>query len=210
MTKKLYAHILLDRSGSMASIRPQTIDAVHEYITGLAAADDVDTNISLTIFDSASIDLIRDNEPVKSCRILHPDEYVPRGMTPLNDAIGKTVATIEAQTRREEENVALVILTDGLENASKEYKTDAIRATLDRVQKEKNWLVLFLGANIDSFAEGVSHRGTTSGHTMDFNAVNVAGTMKSASRSSLAFAATGQATHDSVSFTDEEREKAKK
>jgi len=206
--KLLYAHILLDRSGSMESIRESAIDGVNEYIGSLANDKEVDSRISLTIFDSSGIDLIRDNIDAGRCAPLRGDEFQPRAMTPLNDAIGRTIAEIEAGTRRDGENVAFIILTDGLENASHEYNRAAIKALLERVQKEKNWLVLYLGANQDAFQEGVAHRGTTHGHTMQYDTHNVANVMKTSARSSLSFASTGSNVAASVDFTDEERAKA--
>lgn len=207
MTKKrLYAHVLLDRSGSMESCRKSTIDAFNEYVAGLAADDAVSARVSLTLFDDAGIDLIHDNVKAKEAPKLTTETYVPRGMTPLNDAIGKTVAKIDAETRREGENVALVILTDGLENASKEFSKDAVKKLLEGRQKDKNWLVIYLGANQDAFAEGAA-RGMAAASTMTFDTKNLNATMKAATRSTMSYAATGSLS--AATFTDDERKKAK-
>lgn len=202
MKKKLYAHVLLDRSGSMEEIRDKTIDAINEYIGGLAKDKEVSARVSLTIFDSQSIDLIRDNVKAKDCEKLTRATYEPRGMTPLNDAIGRTVAKVDGETRREGENVALVILTDGLENASHEYSKDAIKKLLDGRQKDKNWLVLYLGANQDAFAEGAAV-GTHAANTMNFSTANVGASMRAASRATMSYAGTGKL--GAAAFTDEER-----
>src|SRR5262245_26341117 len=93
--KLLYAHVLLDRSGSMDTVRLQTVDAYNEYVNGLATTPGLRARISLTIFDSASIDLIRDCVPVAQPEArLAPADYMPRASTPLNDAIGVTVTNI--------------------------------------------------------------------------------------------------------------------
>jgi Mg-chelatase subunit ChlD len=97
------------------------------------------------------------------------DVFVPRGMTPLNDAIARTAQAMDGEKLRDGEKVAFVILTDGLENASKEYSRDAVRKLLERLQKEKNWLVIYLGANQDAFAEGAA-RGTVAANTLNFDA----------------------------------------
>ena len=102
-----------------------------------------------------SIDLIVDNVKAKDCPKLTRETFEPRGCTPLNDAIGRTVAKIDGEKRRDGENIAFVILTDGQENASQEYTKDAVKKLLDGRQKDKNWLVIYLGANQDAFAEGV-------------------------------------------------------
>jgi hypothetical protein len=62
----LYAHILLDRSGSMESCRDTTIDAFNEYVMGLRRSDEVDARLSLTIFDSTSIDTLQRAEPART------------------------------------------------------------------------------------------------------------------------------------------------
>ena len=149
----LYAHILLDRSGSMESCRDITIDAFNEYVMGLRRSDDVDARLSLTIFDSESIDVLQHAEPAKSFLELSRQNFVPRGMTPLLDAIGRAVAETDKLALRDGEKVALVILTDGQENASKEHTKETIRALLKDRQDNKGWLVVFLGADVDAFAE---------------------------------------------------------
>ena len=208
MKKNLYAHIVLDRSGSMETDRDATIGAVNEYANGLGMDDKVDARISLTIFDSQSIDLIRDNIPAAEFEKLTRETYQPRGGTPLNDAIGRTVAKIDVETRREDEGIVLVIVTDGQENASNEYTKDAVKKLLEGRQKDKSWLVLFLGADINVFDEGVIGRGTVQGHTLAFNKSNVQASMRAASRSSVAYAMAGNtATMDSY-FTDAERDES--
>jgi hypothetical protein len=149
----LYAHILLDRSGSMESCRDTAIDAFNEYVMGLRRSDEVDARLSLTIFDSHSIDTLARAEPARTFLELSRATYVPRASTPLLDAIGHVVADIDQATLRDGEKIALVILTDGLENASKEHTKETIRALLKDRQDNKAWLVVFLAADVDAFAE---------------------------------------------------------
>ena len=85
----LYAHILLDRSGSMENCRDTAIDAFNEYVMGLRRSDEVDARLTLTIFDSHSIDTLQHLEPAKSFMELSRANYVPRASTPLLDAIGR-------------------------------------------------------------------------------------------------------------------------
>lgn len=203
--KRLYAHVVLDRSGSMADGRDATISAFNEYVTGLAADADLSVRLSLTIFDSQSIDLIIDNQKIKDVPKLTRDTFVPRASTPLNDAIGKTVAAIDAQTRREGENVALVILTDGQENASREFNKVQIKALLDQHQKDKNWLVIYLGADHDAFAEA-ANVGISAMGTMSFDKSSVSATMSAAVRGVSDYAKSGLVA--SAAFTDSERHQA--
>ncbi|MGD9816314.1 MAG: VWA domain-containing protein [Hyphomonadaceae bacterium] len=154
MTKSpLYAHILLDRSGSMEDCRDIAIDAFNEYVMGQRRSDDVDARLSLTIFDSASIDLLQHVEPAKSFMELSRANYVPRASTPLLDAIGHVVAEMDKVALRPGEKVALVILTDGHENASKEHTKETIKKLLKDRQDNKGWLVTYLAAEVDAFED---------------------------------------------------------
>lgn len=214
MTKLLYAHILLDRSGSMETIRAPTIDAVNEYVAGLAADPNFDAAVSLSAFNSGHdnsmvLDLIIDGKPAKDLPKLTAETYEPNGGTPLNDAIGKTIQRMDSETHRPGESIALVIMTDGHENASREFSRHAIKALIETKQKAHNWLIVYLGANQDSFAEGTSARGTAAAQTMNFvpTSMGVASAMRSAGRATAAYAMAGEATMDSA-FTDEERKQA--
>lgn len=203
---RLYAHVLLDRSGSMESCRDSTISAFNEYVNGLRMDDAISARISLTLFDDQGIDLIFDRQKPRDMTELTSQTFVPRGMTPLNDAIARTAAEMDKAVLRDGENVAFVILTDGLENASKEYSRDAVRKLLDRLQKEKNWLVIYLGANQDAFAEGAA-RGTAVANTMGFDVSQIPQAFEAARRSSARFAET--ASPAAAAFTPAERAAAR-
>jgi uncharacterized protein YegL len=93
---RLYVHVLLDRSGSMESCRDSTIKAFNDYITRLKEAWKTPTCVSLTLFDSESIDLLHEALSVGDVPELTRKSFVPRGGTPLLDAIGQTAARIDA------------------------------------------------------------------------------------------------------------------
>lgn len=153
---RLYVHILLDRSGSMEACRDTTIKAFNDYIAKLKDAWRTPARVSLTLFDSESIDLVRVAVPAASMPLLSRETFVPRGSTPLLDAIGRTVAAVDKADLAADERVALVILTDGQENASREHSRESVRKLLAGRQEDKGWLVLFLGANQDAFHEARS------------------------------------------------------
>jgi Mg-chelatase subunit ChlD len=205
--KRLYAHILLDRSGSMESCRDSTIDAFNEYVNSLNADADLSARVSLTLFDDQSIDLVFDRQKPREMAKLTKEIFVPRGMTPLNDAIAKTAAEIDKAILREAENVAFVILTDGLENASHEHTKASIKKLLERRQKEKNWLIIYLGANQDAFAEGAA-RGAPPANTMNFDTSRMKEAVQAVGAASRRFAASP--TPAAAAFTPEERAKARK
>jgi Mg-chelatase subunit ChlD len=202
---KLYAHILLDRSGSMEACRDSTIGAVNEYVNSLRSNPEISVRLSLSLFDSESLDLVFDRQKPRDIAPLTKETFVPRGMTPLNDSIAKTARAMEASPMREEERVAFVIVTDGLENASREYSREAVRKLLERLQTEKNWLVLYLGANQDAFAEGAT-RGVAAAHAMDYDVQHMPAAMKAMARSTRVFAET--ARRAAAAFTPTERMEA--
>lgn len=205
--KRLYAHILLDRSGSMEDCRDTTISAFNEYVNSLRTDTEISARVSLTLFDDQSIDLVFDRQKPREMPKLTREIFVPRGMTPLNDAIGKTVAAIDGAELRDSESIAFVILTDGLENASREYTKQAIKALLEGRQKDKNWLVIYLGANQDAFAEGAT-RGLAAANTMTFDTARMPEAVQAVARASKDFAMHPVAA--SAMFTPAERAKARK
>lgn len=204
---RLYVHILLDRSGSMESCRDATIGAFNEYVNSLRADSKLSARVSLTLFDSAGIDLIVDRVKTQDVSPLTREQFVPRAMTPLNDAIGRTVAAIDLAELRPGENVAFVILTDGLENASVEHTKESVRLLLEHRRSDKNWLVIYLGANQDAFAESAV-RGMAAANTMDFDVDRVPAAMAAVSRASRAFAASPSPA--AAAFSPTERASARK
>lgn len=202
---KLYVHVLLDRSGSMESCRDATIAAFNNYLDQLKEAWKTPTRLSLTIFDSHGIDLVVDAMPVADVPLLSRETFVPRASTPLFDAVGVTVARIDSATVSTGERVALVILTDGQENASREHTRESIAMLLGARHKDKGWLIMYLGANQDAWAEG-SKMGLSRAQAIDFTTDNVGRVMQAAARRSTAFmSAPAEAYAD---FTAEERAEA--
>ena len=149
--------VILDRSGSMASVLEPTIQGFNEFLkTQRQQNDGGRALMSLTQFDNRyEINFV--GEPIENVPDLDTNSYVPRGTTALYDAIGRTVHEVEAWTRENNwaERVLVLIITDGQENASREYTFEAARALIE--QKEKGgWNVAYMGANQDSYAVGGS------------------------------------------------------
>lgn len=202
---KLFVHVLLDRSGSMQSCRDATIAAFNNYLDQLKEAWKTPTRLSLTTFDSEGIDLLADAVPVASVTPLARETFVPRASTPLFDAVGVTVARIDSATLSSDERVALVILTDGQENASREHTSGSIARLLESRHKDNGWLIMYLGANQDAWAEGAK-MGLARSQTMDYATDNVGTVLKAAARRTVAYmSAPAEAYRD---FTPEERAEA--
>lgn len=205
MAQKVHVGIVLDRSGSMEDCRTDAIGAVNSYLRQVKDDKDMEASISLVTFDSQSIDVIRDKAPAGSCAELAASEYQPRASTPLLDAVGYGVALLDKR-KEQGERCILAVMTDGLENASREYTKETIKALLDRKQKEEGWLVLYLGAGHDAWAQA-SAMGLHAGNVAAFDKQAVMGSMaavgKRAKRYAMAADAAGEAA--SGGFTDAER-----
>ena len=167
MLQKVHISIVLDRSGSMESCRGDAVGAVNSYLRQVRADETMDARLSLVIFDSQSIDTIRDRVPVKTCPELSLEEYQPRSSTPLLDAVGYSVGILDCLSDKDERRI-MAIMTDGLENASREYTREKLRSVLDRKQNEEGWLILYLGAGHDSWSQA-GQIGIAPSHTADFS-----------------------------------------
>jgi hypothetical protein len=207
LKKPLYVHLLLDRSGSMEANRDATIDAFNEYVNGLLLSDAVAARLSLTLFDSEGIDLVHDSLPVAEFPKLTRETFVPRASTPLLDAVGRTINHIDGIKLRGAEKIAFAIVTDGLENASREFTLAMVRDALKRRQDENDWQVLYLGADIDAVREAAKI-GVDAQFTMAYD--------KGKSRASYGSVARAQVRHAMRSntapkegFTEQDREDAK-
>jgi hypothetical protein len=197
--------ILLDRSGSMDSLWVEALGSVNAYVKKLADTN-VDTGVTLAAFDGGNglqFDIIRDRITPTTWRPVSNTDATPRGMTPLNDAVGKIVTLAEAGNY---DKVAIIIMTDGQENDSKELTTTQAKALLDKC-RAKNWVVTFLGANFDNVSQARSY-GAAKGQSINSSVGNMRSTMSSLAAKRSAYGLTGQSA--TMDWSSEEQEEAKK
>lgn len=167
--------ILLDRSGSMSSIRADTIGGFNSFVKTQREVPG-EALLTLIQFDN---EYEVNYEAVKLAEVkdLTNLTYVPRGTTALLDAMGKAIVQTgkRLEVMREEDRpgkVIFVTITDGYENASKEY-TKTVVAALTKAQREVfSWNFIFIGANMDSFEEAQS-MGYAAGNVVNFAASGV-------------------------------------
>ena len=167
MTKKVHICIVLDRSGSMEDCRTDAIGAVNSYLRQVRDDKEMLARVSLVIFDSESIDTIRDRVLAATCPELGASEYQPRASTPLLDAVGRGIGLLDGKSESDERRI-LAVMTDGLENASREFTKERLKALIDRKQKEEGWLVLYLGAGHDSWSQA-QHIGVVAANVANFS-----------------------------------------
>ena len=149
--------IILDRSGSMESIKEATITAFNTFIKD-QKKDGLPTNLSFIQFD----DQYEKNYIEKDIHLakeLNAQTFEPRGVTALLDAIGRTVKSTKKRIKNKSEKkrpdkVIIAIITDGYENASKEYTREKIFKMIRKREEKDNWKFVFLAANQDAIAEG--------------------------------------------------------
>lgn len=143
--------VLLDRSGSMMSIRDDMVGGFNTFIEEQKKLDGA-CHFTLTQFDSDAIEAVYEARPVD---IVPKLVLEPRGLTPLLDAMGRTLTAAKERIehgRIKPDKVLVMIITDGQENASHEFSKDAVR-TLVAERVAAGWSFTYLGADVDAFAE---------------------------------------------------------
>lgn len=195
-------YILLDRTGSMAPLWVEAVSSVNAYAKELMK-DGADDRITLAAFDQygegMQFDILRDSAPINEWKDVDDDEVSPRGMTPLFDALVKLIARAE---ETDNEKTAIVVMTDGHENASREVTKEAARAALDRIQGKK-WQVNFLGANFDGFDQATG-LGVAQANVMNFFVGHAEPAMSSTAKAHRDY----RHSLDAVSYQDEDRKDA--
>lgn len=154
-TNKILVIGILDRSGSMQANRLGTISGYNEYINQLRTDKETEYQITHIQFDAprigAELTVKYEDKPISEVVDLTEKDYEPRGNTPLYDAIGECIRRADQKER----GVLVVIITDGLENASTEFNRESIRALIGE-KEAAGWKFAFLGCDIDSYSVGAS------------------------------------------------------
>ncbi|MEM6899582.1 MAG: vWA domain-containing protein [Pseudomonadota bacterium] len=200
----VHSYILLDRTGSMSGIWDEALSSVNAYANSVGEeADgeaDFDTIVNLAVFDAQEglqFDVLRRGVEAEAWTEVTNNEASPRGMTPLFDAIGRIVALAEADAP---EKAVLVIMTDGLENASREITGDGAKAALDRA-RDRGWEVVFLGAEFANFSDAESV-GVSQDKSIAVGAEYFSSTMERLGKKSRAYAQDEEAE---IEFDEEDR-----
>lgn len=196
--------VVLDRSGSMYSIEKDAEGALNAFVEEQKLVPGHAT-LTLTKFDDTV-----EVSPTLPLQEVEKIKLEPRGSTALYDAIGRTIKALgqELRTKPESERpgkVIFVVVTDGGENASKEYRSVSVINDLIAHQRDKyNWDFVFLAANQDAIATG-GRLGFAHGSTMTFaaNAVGVGNTVNSLSTYATNYRGSGKAA-----FSDADRKAA--
>ena len=150
MKTRIFNLIIIDESGSMQSIKKAAIDSVNETIQTIRSAqkkhEEQDHYVSRVTFND-DVKTIYECVPVDEVKELTAETYRPDCCTALYDAMGISLNALRKKVA-EDDKVLVTVVTDGYENASKEYSGKAIKALVDEL-KTKGWVFAYIGANQD-------------------------------------------------------------
>lgn len=155
-TDLTYIALIVDRSGSMESIRADMDGGINQFIKD-QANEPGKCMVTLAQFDT-DYELVYDYKDISQ---VQPYSLVPRGGTALLDAIGNTIRRMDERiasipAEHQPEAVIVVIVTDGEENSSKEWKLDQVKDLITEHTNVDNWQFIYLGANQDAISVGTS------------------------------------------------------
>ncbi len=161
---------ILDKSGSMAGLESDTIGGFNAMLQKQKAVAG-ECRITTVLFDNR-YELLHDRLDIQAVSPMTDREYFVGGSTALLDAIGRTIhkmVAVQKNTAEEyrAENVMFVIITDGAENASREYSVSQVKAMIQREKEKYGWEFIFLGANMDA-VETAGWFGISADHAADY------------------------------------------
>ena len=174
--------MILDRSGSMHGLEADTIGGFNAMIEKEKKLG-IDVRVTTVLFND-KIDRLYEHRAIQSVRPLTERTYETGGTTALLDAVGDTILRMEQSgaADRQGTKVIVVIITDGMENASTEFTKAKVKELISDKQEQAGWDFIYLGANIDAAKEAdnigvsrknaVTYRNTGRGVRGNFDAVS--------------------------------------
>ena len=149
--------IIIDKSGSMSGLESDVVGGFNNLIKEQLKSDK-EVNVT-TIFFDTDFHYVLKRENAKTVKKLKPSDYRPSGCTSLLDAIGNGISFIKDEYSKLDKelipsNTIFSIMTDGLENSSREYSYSKIKEMIE-TQKKEGWEFIFQAANIDEVSEGI-------------------------------------------------------
>ncbi len=170
---KIFVGFALDQSGSMASIRKETISGVNEQIDDIiASAKNADVSVSLLTFASRG-EWQYFNEPIDKLEKLTDENYVPSGSTAMYEGVGMMIDRLHNEVKsltKGTYSVLLIVISDGDNNVNHpEYAPSTVSEKVKKLQDEGGWTFTYVGANQD-LSKVQENLGIKAGNVMAFNA----------------------------------------
>lgn len=210
---------ILDRSGSMAGEEQKVTKALNDFITEQRNAKG-DANFTLVQFDSQEPhEVIFNHLPIQ--RVGYFDKYEPRAGTPLYDCVGKAIDDagkrfLGMKEKDRPARVVFVVLTDGWENASTDYKQDKIKEMIEHQKGKYNWQFIFLGADLEkqAFKTYSGGMGNASNRSVSVSKSNIEHALKMSSGKIKSYRGISSndvaALQTSLDYTEEEQDELQK
>ena len=193
---KMNAYILLDRSGSMETLWKEALGSINGYVKELPK----DANVFMAVFDSIGYDVIR-NTTAGEWKPVSNDDAMPRGGTPLFDASARMMLRILDD---KPDKAVFVVMTDGEENHSQNFKQANVKGLAKNLE-DREYQVLFLGANFDKVGDTANQYGFKASSWTNITPTNLGATMSTLGEASMNYM-TGTAR--GVDITDDLKKKA--
>ncbi|MDX1604606.1 MAG: hypothetical protein R3202_00355 [Candidatus Competibacterales bacterium] len=209
--KQDYTHItvILDRTGSMEAIRDDTIGGFNAFLQQQQSEPGTAT-LTLVQFDSQDpYEIVHHFRPIAEVPALTRETFVPRATTPLLDAMGRGINDLEHSLAKlapeaRPARVVMAVITDGHENASREFSKDQVQKMIQARQKADDWQFVFLSADLAAIDEALAS-GVSAASAMAYDK-NAEGTAAAWASVSVRIADYRAARSESVSFSDEDRD----
>lgn len=171
--------VIFDRSGSMSGKEKDVVGGVNTFIEQQKKLPD-EAVIQLVRFDD-QYEVFRPAEPLAETKPIAMEDYVPRGSTALLDAIGRTLNSLDDVWKKfNPERAIVTVITDGYENASREFSKSKIKDMITSRESSGKWSFIYIGAAVDAFTEA---------NAMGFSASNTAQYSGTAKGTQAVFAA---------------------
>lgn len=142
--------LLLDESGSMSHLKSATIYNLQKQIEDIKKAQEelpgVEYYLTLLTF-STNVNMIYENIPPHYLTNLHLSIYDPNGSTALNDALGEIINSFKIED--ENDSIIVTILTDGEENASRNWTVDKVKNIIRSLEDSNQWIFNLVGTSMD-------------------------------------------------------------
>ena len=157
MKSKIYNLVIVDESGSMGRLREATLSGINETIGTIRSAQDEFADTQEHFLTLVSFNATGDHADVRTlinCRPISEigedfSDYHPHGCTPLYDAMGLSLIRLHEKVKGDKDSsVVVTVLTDGLENASREWRVTDLRRLIEQL-KEEGWSFSYLGSAHD-------------------------------------------------------------
>lgn len=161
-TQRVFNLIILDESGSMSTIAKQAVSGLNETFQTIRNAQKEHQEqqhfISFITFNSAKIRTVFNRQTVSTDKKIKWTDYKPDDCTPLFDAMGRSLNELKKHVG-DDDVVLVTIITDGYENASREYSGHDIKRLVAEL-KGKGWIFAYIGTNqdVDAVADDMGIR----------------------------------------------------